>query len=364
MSAFKRKDSEINELEKDKQELIKSRVINRKQKEALEKAGMEKEKILASLRKRFSQAQLDRILDEKNSNWSQEDFRKAITLLGVSDKAYRVTRELLNVPLPARSAVKKLLANIEMSEGILEGVLDLISAAGNSMTLLERQVSLCFDEAQLSSRKQVTFNTTTDQVQGPHKLMQAAVISGLYSSFTNPVFYKHSCCMTKELLFNILKALHDAGFHVRVLVCDLGFDNQTLLKNLEVDEKNPFFLHPVTKRKLYVWADPPHCGKLLRNHLFDHAIDLEPQHPGRKVASRQPLEALVKDTAHKDLPMHPVKQEHLNVQGSERQRCQYARDVLDSRTAEALEAMASRGDFDEAEVEFLKVINVINNVQS
>lgn len=358
VSAFTRAEKVIRDLEKDQEELIKSRVIIRKQKEELDKAKKDKEKIMESLRQRFSQAQLDRILEEKNSNWSHDDFRKAITLLGVSDKAYKVTRELLKVPLPARSAVKKLLANIEMEEGILTGVLDLISAAGNSMTELERQVAFCFDEAQLSNRKPVTFNTSTDQVQGPHKMMQAAVISGLFSSFSNPVYYKHSSPMTKPILFEILKAVHDAGFHVRVIICDLGIDNQKLLKKLEVDEKKPFLTHPVTKNKLYVWADPPHCEKLLRSHLIDTAIDLDPQSPGRRVASREPLEALVKETAHEDLPMHPLRQEHLNVQGFDRQRCQLARDVLDCRVADALEKMASRGDYDVAEAEYIRVINI------
>lgn len=223
------------------------------------------------------------------------------------------------------------------------------------MTELERQVSLCFDEAQLSSRKQVTYNTTTDQVQGPHKLMQAAVISGIFSSFSNPVFYKHSCPMTKTILFEILNALHDAGFNVRVMVCDLGLDNQKLMKKLKVDENKPFFEHPQTSDKVYVWADPPHCEKLLRNHLFDTAIDLDPHSPGRRVASKEPLQALVTETAHKDMPTHPLRPEHLNVQGCERQRCHLAREVLNSHVANELEKMATKTDLDEYEAEYLKV---------
>jgi hypothetical protein len=341
---------------------------NKKLKAQLDEANKEKERMLTCLRQRFSQAQLDRIWNDKNTNWSQDDFGKAITLLGVSDKAYKITRELLQVPLPARSAVKRLLANIEFTEGILEGVLNLIKAAGNTMTELERQVSFCFDEAQLSSRKQVTYNTTTDQIQGPHKMMQVAMISGIFSKFSNPVFYKHSCPMTKKLLFDILKALHEVGFHVRVVLCDLGLDNQKLLKDLKVDEVTPFFEHPITKKNLYVWADPPHCEKLLRNHLLDTGIELEPLSPGRKVASRQALQALVTDSSHQDMPMHPLKQEHLNVQGSERQRCQPARDVLDERVAVALEKMAGSDfcdDPDEAEcfkviIKQKKIINKLN----
>jgi hypothetical protein len=356
LSAFKRQDEENNELKKVENEMIQGRYVNKKQKALLEEEIKEKERIMTCLRKRFSKAQLDRILDDKNTHWSQDDYRKAITLLGVSDKAYKITRELLNVPLPARSAVKNLLSNIEMPEGILSGVLDLLSAAGNTMSELDCQVSFCFDEAQLSSKKQVTYNTTTDQVQGPHKLMQVGMISGIFSSYTNPVFYQHSCAMTKKVLFDILKAIHDSGFHVRVIICDLGIDNQKLMKELQVDEKKPFFNHPSTNKRVYVWADPPHCEKLLRNHLLDTGIDLQPEDPGQKCATRQPLQALVTDSAHADLPRHSLKQEHLNVQGSERQRCQPARDVLDSRVADALETMACRDEYDDQEeIECFKV---------
>jgi Transposase protein len=161
--------------------------------------------------------------------------------------------------------------------------------------------------------------------------------------------------MTKKLLFEILKAIHEAGFNVRVIVCDLGVDNQKLLKELSVDEEKPYCENPVTKNKLYVWADPPHCEKLLRNHLLDTGIDLEPWCPGKKVASRQALQALVTETAHLDLPSHPLTQEHLNVQGSERQRCQLARDVLDESVAVGLDGEVSKGTYNEDEVQIFKV---------
>jgi Transposase protein len=356
LSTLKKKDTEIHQLRKSEDEMIRRGDVIKKLKAELEKERNEKERMMTCLQKRFSKAQLDRVFDDKNTNWSNHDYRKSITLLGVSDKAYKLTRELMNLPLPARSAVKNLIANIDMSEGILGGVLDLLSAAGNCMTELECQVSFCFDEAQLSNKKQVTYNSTTDQVQGPHKLMQVAMISGIFSSFSNPVFYKNSCAMTKKLLFEILTAIHEAGFHVRVIVCDLGLDNQKLLRELKVDEKKPFFEHPVTKKKIYVWADPPHCEKLLRNHLIDTGIELDPKSPGRKFASREPLQALVTNSSHMDLPSHPLKQEHLNVQGSERQRCQPARELLDERVAKALEKMACSKDYANTdEGEFFKV---------
>lgn len=352
MSVLKREEKHNVELQKEndklKSELRRSSAQGAKQAEC----QAEQLRMQTELRKRFSQPQIDRMLDNKSTNWKEDDYRRAITLMGISDKAYKVTRELLGVPLPARSAVKKLLSRIEMTEGTLQCVLDLIKAAGETMSAFERQVSICFDEVQLSNKNPVVHNSTTDQVQGPHKLMQVGVISGIFSTFSNPVFYQHSCPVTKKIVHDVVSSLHDAGFTVRLLVCDLGFDNQKLLKELEVDEVKPHFQHPKTSEKIFVWADPPHCQKLLRNHLLDTAIDLDPKTPGKRVASRETLQALVNETSHKELPCHPLTQEHLNVQGADRQRCGLTRELLHCDVANALERLAGHDDYKNEEAVF------------
>jgi hypothetical protein len=321
----------------------------------------EQQTLLTALRQRFSQTQIDRIINPKSkTRWSQEDIRKAITMLSVSEMGYHVAKNLLGLPLAARSSVKKLLSNIEFEEGVLNGVLDLMSLAGEGMSELQRQVVVAFDEVQLTSK--LVYNPKKDQVQGPHKLMQVACVTGLFSNYTNPVFYKNSQKMTKDVLEEIICALHKVGFHVRALVFDLGFDNvQLMKKELKVDEEKPFFKHPLEDYNIYVWTDPPHNGKLLRNHTLDNGIDTNPSAPGEEVASRSALQALVDKTGHVDLPHHPLRQEHLNVQGHGRQLCHLAHDVLDPRVGVALRDLAQKNPddlFSEQEKNELKVRNI------
>lgn len=113
-------EKEIHEHKKVQEELIKTRKMIKEQQVELEQERWRKERIMTCLRERFSPAQLDRILDDKESRWSQEDFQKANTLLCGSEKAYKMTRELLNVPLPARSAVKRWIAENKLVQGNLE----------------------------------------------------------------------------------------------------------------------------------------------------------------------------------------------------------------------------------------------------
>jgi len=52
--------------------------------------------------------------------------------------------------------------------------------------------------------------------------------------------------MTKKLLFQIIKKLHEVGFNVISIICDMGSSNMGLYKSLNVSIHNTSFLHPIT----------------------------------------------------------------------------------------------------------------------
>lgn len=349
------------ELEREKAQRIKAEKDLREVQAKCDKVEKEHQTLLTALKQRFSQTQIDRIINPKSkTRWSQSDIRKAITMLSVSEMGYLVAKRLLGLPMAARSGVKSLLSKIDFDEGVLGGVLDLMKLAGEGMTLLQRQVVLSFDEVQLAYK--LVYNDKKDQVEGPHKLMQAACITGLFSNYTNPVYYKNSQPMTKKILLDIIAALHGVGFHVRVVVCDLGLDNVNLMKKeLKVDPDKPYFEHPSAKHNVYVWSDPPHNEKLLRNHTLDNSINTNASAPGKEVATKWALQTLVNESGHVDLPRHPLTQEHLNVQGHGRQLCYLAHELLDPRVAQALRSLASKNPNDlygEEELEQLKAIKI------
>jgi len=52
--------------------------------------------------------------------------------------------------------------------------------------------------------------------------------------------------MTKELLHNIIEALHENGFNVIAIVSDMGSSNVGLWRDLDISITNTSLKHPMT----------------------------------------------------------------------------------------------------------------------
>jgi len=75
--------------------------------------------------------------------------------------------------------------------------------------------------------------------------------------------------MTKELLKNIITALHEHGFNVIAIVSDMGSSNVRLWRDLCISITNTSLEHPKTNTNVHVFADVPHILKLARNNFLD-----------------------------------------------------------------------------------------------
>jgi Transposase protein len=91
---------------------------------------------------------------------------------------------------------------------------------------------------------------------------------GLCSKWKTPVFIGFDTNVTKDLLNQIVSQLHEASYDVVSCVSDMGSSNLGLWKQLEVSYLRPYFLHPITKEKITMFADAPHLLKLTRNWLL------------------------------------------------------------------------------------------------
>lgn len=80
--------------------------------------------------------------------------------------------------------------------------------------------------------------------------------------------------MEKNLLFQIIEELHNTGFNVIAIVCDMGPTNMGLWKSLNISIDNTYFYHPIHNNRIHVFADVPHLLKLARNHLLDKYVIL------------------------------------------------------------------------------------------
>jgi len=298
----------------------------------------------AALQPYYTKPQLDRMLYGKFTHWTAEDYSNATVLLGLGTKSYRYFRINMKYPLPAVSCVRAHVAKIAAEEGLLKPVLNLMAARGRTMTELQKQTVVTFDEVHIST--EVCFDRADDRALGPHKKTQVIMTRGLFAPWKNPLYYAFDTNVTEQLIDEVLTALHEAGFSVVAITSDMGGDNRNLCKAMDIDEKVTYFLHPVTARRVFCFADVPHLLKLARNHLFDDRILLNAKQKNANlwlVAGKEPLTDLLKLQNRVELEAHKMHWPHMQCAGFERQKVNLAVQVLSNSTANCLEKAEEAG---------------------
>lgn len=293
--------------------------------------------IRSALKGILSKAQIDRILYSKQSHWSADDIMASTILLSHSSRAYRFLREEMHLPLPAVSTLKLHVSKLPVEAGILKAALLLMASRAKCMPELHRVTCLSFDEVHVCS--DFVYDPKEDIVLGGNSKTQVAMAHGLFSPWKGPVFYQHDQPMTEELLDMVITELHEAGFQVVSVVSDMGPENIGLYREMGVNDERPYFLHPVTGRKIVCFHDPPHLLKLARNHMIDQGFILNPSSPKKEqeIVSSKPLEQLIRLAPGRDVPLHHVTKRHLACAGCDRQIVKLASQVLSQKSAVALE---------------------------
>lgn len=169
---------------------------------------------------------------------------------------YLYLRNKFYYPLPALSSLRKWASQIDVSQGILKDVLLMLNLAGESFSEFEKTVVIQFDEVKVKAVEE--YDTSKDEVLGPHNQMQVVMARGLFSQWKQPIYIAFDQKVTKEILFNIITELHKISYNVVACVSDCGASNVGLWKELEIDINNTSFEHPVTKKNIYMFADAPH----------------------------------------------------------------------------------------------------------
>jgi len=222
----------------------------------------------------FSPGQIQMLLQPslKKIKWSSEDIARAISLRCVSPKAYRYMRDVLKIPLPGCSTLRRWASTIDMNPGVLTSVL-CMKAKGKSIPDIHRLLILTFDEMYLSNK--VAIDRKIEKVIGPHRTCQCVMVRSLFSSWKQPVYYKFDKSMDACTLLDIISQLYHAGYIVVAITSDMGSSNMNLWSqlNIGIPPKTCYFQHPVcVSLKIFVFADAPHLSKLLRNHFIDEGF--------------------------------------------------------------------------------------------
>ena len=214
----------------------------------------------------------------------------ALTLHFYSPAAYRYVRKVFETCLPHPRTVEKWYFSVDASPGFTEPVFKALEAkaAASSKPLV---CSLLMDEMAIRQQLDYTgqfmgyidMGTETDDDSLPlAKEALVFMIVGLNDAFKVPVGYflinglggKEKANLVEQLI----KKLHD----IKVTIVSLTFDgaaaNFSMCANLGCALTNmninsvPKFAHPVTKQPIFIFPDPCHMIKLVRNTLGDKKL--------------------------------------------------------------------------------------------
>jgi len=290
--------------------------------------------------------------------WSSEDIASAISLRCISPKAYRYMRNVVKVPLPGLSTLRRWACNINVDPGILDAILDCMKYKGKTLQMHEKLVILTFDEIHLCNK--IAIDRKLQQVVGSHKSCQCVMVRSLFSKWKQPIYYNYDKAMTKETLLCIISRLYNIGYTVIGMTCDMGSTNMALWSelNIGITPKNNYFQHPLNEKlKIFVFADMPHLLKLARNHFLDTGFGIR----GHRV-EKKCIERILSINAKDVKVSHNISQYHLDVQGCERQKVVLAAQLFSERTASAMEWYGQKGylnNFDWKET--ARVIRLFND---
>lgn len=289
------------------------------------------EKCKSILESVFTESQIKLLMGKKKVTWGLDDLNKAFALRYFSKRAYVFLKKELKIPLPGISTLKQYASKINMSGGILTEILKIMKVVGTNKSDLEKLTVITYDEMKIKS--QYEYDTKRDQVVGKHSQMQVVMARGLYANWKQPVYIGFDQKMTKSLLFDVIKSVHEAEYTVVATVCDMGGGNQGLWRELGVNINRNWFNHPlVTDGKIFCFADAPHALKLIRNWLIDTGFNLN----DTKI-SIKPLETLLKLDNNEIKMCQKLTKDHLECTGPQRQNVKKAAEILSNSVSRAIE---------------------------
>ena len=217
------------------------------------------------------------------ARWTISDKMLALSIFYHSRKAYKIIGKLF--AMPSKRTLQRALQKSNIAPGFTDSLFSALKMKVNAMSELDKQCVLVFDE--MSLKTGLTYNAQTDSIEGFENLGSvgttkyvanhalAFMVRGLASKWKQPVgYFLTSGTVTpvvlKTIVRNCICKLADIGLNVRVIVCDQGSNNRSMIKSLNVTPESPFFAND--GNKIFVMFDPPHLIKNIRNNFRKHGF--------------------------------------------------------------------------------------------
>ena len=235
--------------------------------------------------------------------------------------------------MPSKPLLNKWLGNVTCKPGIQETNLDLLKKRVESADEKDKLAVLCFDEMEI--KKCYEYDHRNKQVYGPHKKLQVVILRSLFSNYKETIYFEFDRNMTLDLIEKLVIESESRGLKIYGLSFDLG--NKTLLSEIGFRDLKNKIINPADKsRYIYLFPDPPHMIKLLRNHCFDKGLlfkgdigDYEP------LTCQHFIDLTEKDGL--ELKLCPkLKKIHTEVKGLQRQKVYLATQLFSQTVGKSM----------------------------
>ena len=169
---------------------------------------------------------------------------------------------------------------MSIKPGFSKSVLEALKIKVNAMDCRDKNVVLVFDE--MSIKESLLYNVGRDIIEGfedfghigqtryiaNHAI--AFMIRGLASKWKPIGYFLSSGPIRTKTLQSLTRSciskFTETGLNVVALVCDQGSNNRSFIQHLEkITIDRPYLMYQ--NRKIFVFYDPPHLLKVVRNNL-------------------------------------------------------------------------------------------------
>ena len=210
--------------------------------------------------------------------WTEDEKCFALTLFHSSPKCYRLLSKTF--ALPSIRTLRRCMNNFQIESGFHPSILEGLKNRVSKMNEQQKLCSIVFDE--MAIKENIRYNAASDRVEGFESLYQGQsskyianhacvfMVRGIIENWKQAFgFFFSSGPMPAEklkiLLTDAINALNETGLNVKIVICDQGSNNRSMLQKLGVTVTSPFF--HVNSKKIYAMYDPPHLIKNVRNNL-------------------------------------------------------------------------------------------------
>ena len=215
---------------------------------------------------------------QQGHRYSEEFKMYALSLYHASPKCYKLLKKSLT--LPGVSTLKSYLRKVDIKPGFHQNVLDGLASKVEHMSSEAKLCAIVFDEMAIKER--VSYDVSTDSVYGLEDLGTSGrtryvanhacvfMIRRLVDKWKQPVGYfftsgTMSPDRLKSALLDCIDKVQATGLVVKVVICDQGSNNRSVVNSLGVTVDKPTFKH--NDSTIFAMYDPPHLLKNIRNNL-------------------------------------------------------------------------------------------------